>query len=196
MQKCYSRTERSNQNSERKEQTVKNTELKLICELMKNGRRSDRELAKAIGVSQPTVTRTRIKLEKEGIIKEYTVIPDFSKLGFEIMAVTFIRFVRELSGEELGELRGFSREIEKKNPEAVLIAAEGMGLGFNRILISFHRNYSSYMKVISFVKMQAHHIDPSHIESFIISLTNELHYQPLTLSIIANYLLRTKEEKS
>jgi len=59
---------------------MKNVEWKLISELMKDSRRSDRELAQAIGVSQPTVSRTIKKLEKEGYIKEYTIIPDFHKL--------------------------------------------------------------------------------------------------------------------
>jgi DNA-binding Lrp family transcriptional regulator len=49
-------------------------DLKLIAELMKNSKQSDRELAKKLGVSQPTVTRTRTRLEKEGYIKEYTLI--------------------------------------------------------------------------------------------------------------------------
>jgi hypothetical protein len=44
---------------------MKNIELKLISELMKNSRRSDRELAKAIGVSQPTVSRLIKKLENQ-----------------------------------------------------------------------------------------------------------------------------------
>ncbi|MFZ0965605.1 MAG: Lrp/AsnC family transcriptional regulator, partial [Candidatus Bathyarchaeia archaeon] len=60
---------------------MKKVELNLISELMKNSRQSDRNLAKVIGVSQPTVTRIRNKLEKEGYIREYTMIPDFSKLG-------------------------------------------------------------------------------------------------------------------
>lgn len=64
---------------------MKNVELKLISELMKNSRRSYRELAKAVGVSQPTVSRTLKKLEKEGYIKEYTMIPDFLKLGCGIV---------------------------------------------------------------------------------------------------------------
>jgi DNA-binding Lrp family transcriptional regulator len=34
---------------------MKDIELRLISELMKNSRRSDRELAKAIGISQPTI---------------------------------------------------------------------------------------------------------------------------------------------
>jgi DNA-binding Lrp family transcriptional regulator len=70
---------------------MKNVELKLISELMKNSRRSYRELAKAVGVSQPTVSRTLKKLEKEGYIKEYTMIPDFLKLGYQIMGVTLIK---------------------------------------------------------------------------------------------------------
>lgn len=161
---------------------------------MKNGRKSDRELAKTIGVSQPTVSRVRTRLEKEGIIKEYTMIPAFLKLGFEIAAITFLRFVKELSSEELDELRRYSREIEKKRSEAILMAMNGMGLGFNRVFISFHKNYSSYVKTITEVKTIPN-VDPSHVESFIISLIDETHFQPLTLSVIAKYLLELKEEK-
>ncbi len=82
---------------------MKDIELKLLSELMKNSRRSDRELAKTIGISQPTVTRVRQKLEKEGVIKEYTTVPDFSKLGFGIMAVMMFK-LKALSAEELGEI--------------------------------------------------------------------------------------------
>ena len=71
--------------------SMKDMELRLISELMKNSRRSDRELAKALRTSQPTVSRTIKKLEKEGYIKEYTAVPNFSKLGFQIMAFTLIK---------------------------------------------------------------------------------------------------------
>ncbi len=37
--------------------------IHLLYELMKDSKRSDRELAKAIGVSQPTITRMRETLE-------------------------------------------------------------------------------------------------------------------------------------
>jgi DNA-binding Lrp family transcriptional regulator len=174
---------------------MKDAELKLICELMKNARRSDRELAKAIGSSQPTVSRMIKRLEKEGIIKEYTMIPDFHKLGFEIAAVTFLKFVKELSGEEKDELRGYSRGIEKERSEAILVAMNGMGLGYDRVFISFHKDYSSFVKAMNDVKTFPY-VDPAHIESFLIDLTDEEHFQSPTLSAIANYLLKTKEEKS
>jgi hypothetical protein len=39
-------------------------------------------------------------------------------------------------------------------------------------------------------------VDPSHVESFMINLIDKTHFQPLTLSAIANYLSKTKEEES
>ena len=57
---------------------LKQIDYKLLFELMKNSHRSDRQLAKALGVSQPTVTRRRAILEKD-YIEGYTVIPKFGK---------------------------------------------------------------------------------------------------------------------
>ncbi|MGD8566162.1 MAG: winged helix-turn-helix transcriptional regulator [Candidatus Bathyarchaeota archaeon] len=70
---------------------MRKLELTVISELMKNSRISDRELAKKIGKSQPTITRIRRRLEKEGYIREYSMLPDLSKLGYELMALTFVR---------------------------------------------------------------------------------------------------------
>ena len=64
--------------------------LKLVSEMLKNSKKSDRELAGILGVSQPTVSRTRARIEKE-YIKTYTIIPDFEKLGYQIMAFTFAK---------------------------------------------------------------------------------------------------------
>lgn len=171
---------------------MKEIELKLLSELMKNSWRSDRELARALGVSQPTVTRLRDRLGKQGYIKEYTMMPDFRKLGFEIMAITFSRFLKEPTEEELMEVRKVSNELEGKSPVAVLLAARGMGLGFSRVFISFHENYSSYMKMISLVK-QVPHVDAAHVESFVVSLVREGHHQLLAFSTIAKYLLTRPE---
>jgi DNA-binding transcriptional regulator YhcF (GntR family) len=56
---------------------LKDIETRLIAELLKNSRRSDRELAKVLRASQPTITRARRKLEKESYIRE------FSDTGFQ-----------------------------------------------------------------------------------------------------------------
>ncbi|HVP93414.1 MAG TPA: AsnC family transcriptional regulator, partial [Acidobacteriota bacterium] len=69
---------------------MKAIELRLIAELIKDCRRSDKDLAKALGVSRILVTKTRIRLEKEGLIA-YTAIPDFSKLGYEMLVFTLAK---------------------------------------------------------------------------------------------------------
>ena len=62
----------------------------LLRELLKNSKRSDRELAKVLKVSQPTITRTRHKLEKSGMTQDYTIVPDFKKMGFELMTILLV----------------------------------------------------------------------------------------------------------
>ena len=79
---------------------LKPIDYKLLFELMKDSHRSDRQLAKALGVSQPTVTRRRAMLE-ENFIEGYTVIPKFGQIGFEISAFTFIKSkLKHKTGEE------------------------------------------------------------------------------------------------
>jgi DNA-binding Lrp family transcriptional regulator len=106
--------------NEKKKAKLKDVEIRIVAELMKNSRRSDREIALAVGVSQPTVSRTIEKLEKEGVIKEYTMIPDFSRLGYEIMGSTQFEL-----REEPFEDRVKAREaiIDK---HAGLVAVEGL----------------------------------------------------------------------
>jgi len=128
---------------------LKKTELRLISELMKNSRRSDRELSRVLGISQPTVSRMIRKLEKEGVIKEYTMIPDFRKLGFEIMALNLIKLKKEPTEEETKKLKDYGDEYEKRKPFALALAVSGMGAGYNRATISFHENYSSLMEFIN-----------------------------------------------
>jgi len=89
---------------------VKDVELKLISELMKNSRRSDREPTRALGISQPTISRTLRKLEKEGDTKEYTAIPRFSKLGMHLLGLTFIKLTKTLGPEQIGKVRETTRE--------------------------------------------------------------------------------------
>ena len=77
--------------------------MKLLLELLKDSKRSDRELAKVLGVSQPTVSRMRSKLVKEGVIKSFTVIPDFVKMGYEILAITLVKTKTALGLEDTYE---------------------------------------------------------------------------------------------
>jgi DNA-binding Lrp family transcriptional regulator len=165
---------------------LKDTEVRLIAELMKNSRRSDRELAKIIGTSQPTVSRTIKRLEKEGVIKEYTMIPDFKKLGYQIMGVSFFGKAEPVKNEDKAELRKAAAEFESKNPHASLMAVNGIGLGRSRMFITFYENYASYTKAMQAAK-RLPQIAPESLESFLVDL-NESNYRLLTLKQIARHI--------
>jgi DNA-binding Lrp family transcriptional regulator len=125
---------------------MKKRMLRLLFELMKNSKRSDREIAKIIGVSQPTITRMRQRLEKKAIV-EYTIIPDWKELGFEIMALTFIKASKQQGLNEK------AREWAAKNP-SVVFASGGEGMGMDGAMISFHRNFSDFSDFIANLKME------------------------------------------
>jgi DNA-binding Lrp family transcriptional regulator len=171
---------------------MKDITLKLLSELMKNSKRSDRELAAKLGVSQATVSRMRAKLEKDGIIREYTLIPDFYKLGFEIMALTLVKMKKALSEEETVRMRKFADEFLKKNPFAVVMAVQGSGLGYDNIVVSLHENYDAFSRFAQATK-QVPLAEIADFQSFLVSLSAK-HYQPFTLSTVANYLLTMKEK--
>jgi len=67
---------------------VRNSDLKIIRILQENSRTPFLRIAKVLGVSEAAVRKRVKRLEKEGVIKRYTVEVDPVKLGFEI--VTFI----------------------------------------------------------------------------------------------------------
>jgi DNA-binding Lrp family transcriptional regulator len=113
---------------------------KLLRELLDNSKRSDRELANILKVSQPTITRTRHKLEKSGMIQDYTITPDFRKMGFELLAVTLIRMKPET---RLPELTDEVKIYCEKFPNAIFVG-RGEGFGMNSVIISFHHDFTDY----------------------------------------------------
>ena len=124
----------------KRSETMKNRMMRLLLELLKDSKRSDRELSKVLDVSQPTVTRMRQRLVKDGVIKDFTVIPDFAKMGFEILALTFVKMrPGALAPETIEEAKKYAAKF----PNAIL-SSTGEGLGMNGIVISFHRNFADY----------------------------------------------------
>ena len=119
---------------------------------MKNSRRSDRELAKVLGISQPTVSRTLKKLEKEGVIKEYTMIPDFAKLGFGIVSIDFAKLKEPIPEEKLKEIRKQVRQTLQKDPTSSIVALSGMGCDADRVLIAFHEDYTTYLEYLNKIR--------------------------------------------
>jgi DNA-binding Lrp family transcriptional regulator len=165
---------------------LKEIELKLISELMKNSHRSDKELAKAIGTSQPTVSRMRKRLEKEEYIKEYTMIPNFTKIGYKIMAITFA-LSQSLDKEEAQKTQKILAESVKDKQFEFIMLERGDGLGFDGVIISLHKDYASYLKVSEWLR-QFDFLEVKRTSSFLINLEDEVRYRPLTLSAIAKLI--------
>lgn len=118
---------------------------KLLIELLKNSKESDRSLAKKLGVSQPTITRTRNKIERDGLIKSYTIVPDWRKLGCEILVLTFVKMHPEVVSEKLFQkLTKYAATYPN-----VFFASRGQGLGMTGVIMSLHKNYRDYAKKIS-----------------------------------------------
>jgi DNA-binding Lrp family transcriptional regulator len=162
---------------------MKKRMLKLLFELMKNAKRSDREIAKIIGVSQPTITRMRQRLEKTAIV-DYTVIPDWTELGFEIMAFTF---VKAKGSPEVSEK---AKNWAMKNPN-VVFAAGGEGMGMDYAILSFHKNYSGFSNFIDDLRTKwAENLQD--LQSFLMITSEERTVKPFSLK----YLEKTWEEKA
>jgi len=122
---------------------LKPIDYKILFELMKDSHRSDRQLAKSLGVSQPTVTRRRAMLE-ENFIEGYTVIPKFGQIGFEIAAFTFFKSkIKFKTGEEKTKALEKMKEWYMKQPNVILVS-DGKGMGWDAICVSLHENFANF----------------------------------------------------
>ena len=154
-------------------------EARLLSELLKDSKRSDRELGRLLKLSQPTITRTRHKLEKEGWVQQYTVVPNFVKLGFEILAIScFKSKLNKESIENSGRLT-----VSKPN---VVFAAECNGMKMNVVVISLHKEYSDYVEFVREVRSEFG-ADLNRADSLIVSLEG-LVFKPLGFKCLAETL--------
>lgn len=82
---------------------VDEIDRRIIGQYMTDARQSYHQVAKKIGVAVSTVQARTRKLESEGIIKGYSAILDYDKLGLTVTAIT-----------EVTTVGGKLTEIEKK----------------------------------------------------------------------------------
>ncbi|MDD3792311.1 MAG: Lrp/AsnC family transcriptional regulator [Candidatus Bathyarchaeota archaeon] len=126
---------------------LKPIDYKILFELMKDSHRSDRQLAKALGVSQPTVTRRRAMLE-ENYIEGYTVIPKFGQIGFELLAITFLNSkLKYENGDDKSQSIQKMKEWYMKQTNVILVL-DGRGMGWDAVCISLHENFASYAEFV------------------------------------------------
>ena len=165
---------------------LKPIDYRLLFELMKDSHRSDRQIAKALGVSQPTVTRRRALLE-ENFIEGYTIVPKFGKIGFEIVAFTFLKNKLERKTDEAFQKL---KDWYMKQPNVILVQ-EGRGMGWNLLCISLHNCYSDYA---AFMRMHDAELSDYVVESqtFHADLNPGVTIKPFSLKYLSN--LSTNEK--
>ena len=67
------------------------TDLRILEELLRNGRISMAELAERVNLSATPCIRRVKKLEQEGVINGYTAKVDLARIGLEVEALTLVK---------------------------------------------------------------------------------------------------------
>jgi DNA-binding Lrp family transcriptional regulator len=149
--------------------------MKLLMELLKDSKRSDRDISKVLGVSQPTISRTRQRLTDEGVIQEFTVIPDFVKMGFQIMAISSFKY------KVANDIDGLAKLMMAK--PNVIFSSLGDGMGKNGTIISFHRSYPEFSQFVSNLRTEGNGMIDD-LDSMLVSLEDQI-VKPLSLKYLA-----------
>ena len=119
----------------------------LLQEYLKDSNRSDKEIAKVLGVSQPTVSKMKTRLLEEGLVSHFSAIPDFAKMGFEILVISFVKF----NTETLKEMEASSKGWAHSQP-GIIFSSRSEGMGFDAVTLSLHRNYAEYDNFLNYHK--------------------------------------------
>jgi len=90
--------------SDRKRVEMDTVDRKLLIELLKDSRVSLRKLAEEMNVSPATLHNRLFRLVQEGVIKGFTALIDYSKLGYTLTGI----IMAKVDGKHLVE---FEREI-------------------------------------------------------------------------------------
>lgn len=144
--------------------------LNVFIELIKNSKKSDRDIARKLRISQPTVTRIRKRLETSGYINEYTIIPNFPKLGFEIAAFIFFHVDRSVNVSK--KLKCEAHDWINKHPN-VLFASDGDGIqGKNCMMLTIHENFTDYNKFVNDFKSK-YGANIKNLETFLVPLLSK-----------------------
>ncbi|MCK4808345.1 MAG: Lrp/AsnC family transcriptional regulator [Candidatus Aenigmarchaeota archaeon] len=162
---------------------LKKKEKDVLLKLVENGRKTDKQIAKELNTTQPTVTRIRQKLERENYILKYYASPAFKKIGMNIIVITIMQWTDYSKAEEL---KNFIKDIKANNN--VICFARGNGLsGRTAFFVSAHKDMKSYEDFVVDIKSRwSKYI--REIDQFISSIENV--FKPFDHSGVASMALK------
>jgi DNA-binding Lrp family transcriptional regulator len=163
---------------------LKDIDYKILYELMRNAKKSDRQLAKEIGVSQPTITRRRTRLEQD-VIKGYTIIPNWLKLGYSLFGITLVKVNPTARTQKRREVVS-EKAVEwlKEHPN-IIMGGGCTGDRADSFMISVHKDYADYDNLIAELRMHLGDI-VSDIQSHLVNLKGKTVLKPLDLQCLAD----------
>ncbi|MFO1149411.1 MAG: Lrp/AsnC family transcriptional regulator [Alsobacter sp.] len=85
------------------------TDLRILAELQADGRMTNVELAKRVGMSAPPCLRRVRALEEAGIIKGYRALVDEKALGYQIVCFAFVHLASQAEAD-LAAFQGRMRD--------------------------------------------------------------------------------------
>ena len=163
---------------------LKNIDFKILGALMQNAKISDRQMAKQIGVSQPTVTRRRARLEREAL-DGYTAIPKWEMLGYTILALTFVK-TKSLLAPEQTRQTAYAKAVKwmHRHPK-IIYAAHCRGLGWDAFMMSVHKDYQD---LDAFMREHNAELGPllDNSETMMVNLADERTIKPMHLKYLAD----------
>jgi DNA-binding MarR family transcriptional regulator len=120
----------------KKEYNFSKIEKKVYCTLVKYPESSDSFIGKKTGVSRHTVSKLRRYFEEENLVRRIN-LPNFKKLGFEILTIYHIRFDPR-------------KNPDIKNDEAYQLISDSTIFMATRVfeafILSVHLNYDDFNK--------------------------------------------------
>jgi DNA-binding Lrp family transcriptional regulator len=168
---------------------LKPIDYEILHKLIENSRRSDRELARILRISQPTVTRRRNLLEKE-LIDEYTAIPKWKNFGYEILAITFVKIRPEIASKaRYDDTRKRGLQWLMDQPK-IIMAGACRGIGVDSFMISLHKDYADYDEFMLNYRLELGDFI-NDVQCVLVSLAGKELIKPLSLK----YLTRLAREK-
>lgn len=162
---------------------LKPIDYKILFELMKNAKISDRQLAKILGISQPTVSRKRAFLEKE-LIDGYTAIPKWEKIGYEIFAITLFKTKSAVGTKERYLVARKRGESYLMSQPSIIMSGACQGMGMDSFTFSFHKSYSDYDEWLRELKLECGDL-LDDTQSVLINLCGTGLLKPLRLKYLA-----------
>ena len=119
-------------------------------------------------------------------------MPDFCKMGFQLMALTSIKLKTGMD-DEIERVRQTRHEQLPKIPFDIIMLERGIGKNCDGVILSLHKDYSSYSGFRKW--LGTHTFLEETCETFLIDMHDKVRYIPLTMSVLAKRLFEMNEKK-